>query len=60
MLNYIISIAKRRGIAGFTALVLVENRKMMHLLQKLQYKLKTRFEEGAYEVEFKFDELAEK
>jgi acyl-CoA hydrolase/RimJ/RimL family protein N-acetyltransferase len=60
LLNYLISIAKRRGIAGFTAIVLVENRKMMHLLQKAGYKLKTRFEEGAYEVEFRFDELAEK
>ena len=60
LLNYLISIAKRRGIAGFNAIVLVENRKMMHLLQKAGYKLKTRFEEGAYEVEFKFDDLAEK
>jgi len=60
LLNYIIQIAKRRGIAGFTAMVLVENRRMMYLFQKLQYKLRTKFEEGAYDVEFRFDEQAEK
>lgn len=57
LLNYLIQIARSRGIAGFTALVLVENRTMMRLLQKTGYKLKTKFEEGAYEVEFRFDEL---
>jgi len=60
LLNYLIRVARSRGIAGFTAVVLVENRKMMRVLQKTGYKLKTRFEEGAYEVEFRFEELADK
>ncbi len=60
LLNYLIAIAKTRGLAGFTAMVLVENRKMMRILQKTGYKLKTKFEEGAYEVEFRFEDLAEK
>jgi len=60
LLNYLIQIARAKAVAGFTALVLVENRKMMRILQKTGYKLKTRFEEGAYEVEFKFEDLAEK
>jgi len=59
LLNYIAQVAKKKGVAGFTAMVLVENRKMMSLLKKLKYKLKTRFEEGAYEVEFRFDEPSE-
>ena len=33
---------------------------MMRILQKTGYKLKTKFEEGAYEVEFRFEDLAEK
>ena len=60
LLKYLITIARKRGVAGFTAYVLPENKKMMHLFQSLGYKMKTRFEEGAYEVEFRFDEPADK
>jgi acyl CoA:acetate/3-ketoacid CoA transferase beta subunit/GNAT superfamily N-acetyltransferase len=59
LLNYLIQIAKKRGIAGFTAVVMAENRKMMNLFHKTGYRVKTRIEEGAYEVEFRFDELQE-
>jgi acyl-CoA hydrolase/RimJ/RimL family protein N-acetyltransferase len=59
LVNDIIQIAKKRGITGFTAMVMAENRKMMSLLHKAGYKLKTRIEEGAYEVEFRFDEPQE-
>ncbi len=60
LLNYLIQIAKTKGLTGFTAMVLVENRKMMRILHETGYKMKTKFEEGAYEVEFRFDDLAEK
>jgi len=59
LLRYLIQIAKKRGITGFTAMVLVENRKMMKVLHRSGYKLKTKFEEGAYQIEFRFDEPVE-
>ena len=58
LLNYLIRIARRQGIVGFTASVLADNRKMLKILENSGYQLKTKFQEGAYEIEFRFDELS--
>jgi len=58
LLNYLIRVARRQGIVGFTASVLADNRKMLKILENSGYQLKTKFQEGAYEIEFRFDEVS--
>jgi len=54
MLRYLISIAKRHGIAGFTAEVLWENRAMQAVLRKSDCKLTSRLSEGVYSYTLEF------
>ena len=54
MLSYLISIAKRHGIAGFTAEVLWENRAMQAVLRKSDCKLTSRLSEGVYSYTLEF------
>jgi RimJ/RimL family protein N-acetyltransferase len=54
MLSYLISIAKRHGIAGFTAEVLWENRAMQAVLRKSNCKLTSRLSEGVYSYTLEF------
>jgi len=53
-------VAKKRGITGMTAMVMLQNHQMMNMLHKTGYKIKTRKEEDAYEVRFRFDEREER
>jgi acyl-CoA hydrolase/RimJ/RimL family protein N-acetyltransferase len=54
MLKYLTSIAKRNGIAGFTAEVLQENRGMQAVFNKSGLKVKSRLEGGVYSYEIDF------
>jgi hypothetical protein len=47
------------GIEGFTALVLADNRRMLRLFQKTGYLIRSKYEENAWEITFRFDEKAE-
>jgi RimJ/RimL family protein N-acetyltransferase len=47
-------LAKRQGLLGFYAEVLVENRAMLHLFEKMGFDIKKRREEGVYELEMTF------
>ncbi len=47
-------LAKRQGLLGFRAEVLVENRPMLHLFEKMGFDIKRRREEGVYEMEITF------
>jgi len=47
-------LAKRQGLLGFYAEVLVENRAMLHLFEKMGFDIKKRREEGVYEMEMMF------
>ena len=54
MLEHLVSIAKRQGIAGFTAEVLPQNKVMQALLQKSGCEVRSRLREGVYSYELDF------
>ena len=47
-LTYLVRIAKRHGIAGFTAEVLEDNKAMQAVLRKSDYKVTSHLSEGVY------------
>jgi len=56
MLSYLTYLAKREGLLGFTAEVLVENRPMLHLFEKMGFDIQKRNEQGVYELKMAFQE----
>lgn len=54
LLSYITFLAKRQGLLGFYAEVLVENRPMLHLFEKMGFNIEKRREEGIYELRMTF------
>ncbi len=48
LFNHLISIARRNGIAGFTAEVLRDNKRMQNIFNHSGYKVKSVIEEGVY------------
>ncbi len=54
LLSYLTYLAKRQGLLGFYAEVLVENRTMLHLFDTMGFDVKKRREEGVYELEMTF------
>jgi GNAT superfamily N-acetyltransferase len=59
LLQYLIRIAIMNGIEGFTALVLADNRRMLRLFRNTGYLIRSKYEENAWEISFRFDERAE-
>jgi GNAT superfamily N-acetyltransferase len=59
LLHYLCEIARSKGITGFTAYVLGSNRKMLHVFHKVGYVVESHFEEGVYEIAFRFDSPAQ-
>lgn len=47
-------LAKRQGLLGFYAEVLIENRPMLHLFEKMGFHVEKRREEGIYELKILF------
>jgi len=47
-------IAMKRGIGGFKAEVLAQNRKMMSVFHKSRFPVRTKLEDGAYYLEIRF------
>jgi acyl-CoA hydrolase/GNAT superfamily N-acetyltransferase len=56
LLSYLTFLAKKQGLLGFTAEVLVENRPMMHLFEKMGFLTDRRTEEQVYELKMAFSE----
>ncbi|WP_456387450.1 GNAT family N-acetyltransferase [Desulfolithobacter sp.] len=54
LFRHLITIAKRNGIAGFTAEVLRDNYRMQAIFNHSGYKVKSRLEEGVYSFEIEF------
>ena len=54
LLNYLTYLAKRQGLLGFTAEVLVGNQPMLHLFEKAGFKIEKRREAGVYELRMLF------
>ncbi|HPS92136.1 MAG TPA: GNAT family N-acetyltransferase [Methanothrix sp.] len=61
LLSYLTYLARRMGLLGFTAEVLVENGPMLNLFKNIGFDTKKRSEEGVYEMQMTFrdpDDLA--
>jgi len=56
LLSYLTVLAKREGLQGFTADVLLENKPMLHVFEKMDYDMEKKIEEGVYELVMKFRE----
>jgi acyl-CoA hydrolase/RimJ/RimL family protein N-acetyltransferase len=54
LLSYLTYLAKREGLLGFTAEVLVENKSMLHLFEKMGFDIQKRNEQGVYELQMAF------
>jgi len=54
LFNYLCEIAKKRGLAGFTAWVMMDNERMMHIFKKSKYRVRYRIEGNLYYVEIMF------
>ncbi len=54
LLSYLAYLARRQGLLGFTAEVLVENKPMMRLFEKMGFDTEKRREEGVYEMRMRF------
>jgi len=56
LLAYITLLAKRNGLHGFTAEVLMDNMHMLQLFQKMGFIIEQRAEAGVYELKMSFRE----
>ena len=54
LLAYLTLLAKRQGLLGFTAEVLVDNRPMLHLFESMGFDLSKRNESGVWELQMGF------
>jgi acyl-CoA hydrolase/RimJ/RimL family protein N-acetyltransferase len=54
LFQHLVTLAKRSGIAGFTAEVLRDNRRMQHIFNNSGYRVKSRREEDVYSFEIDF------
>lgn len=54
LLSYLTFLAQKQGLFGFTADMLTENRAMLHLLEKMNFDIERRSEEGVYELKMRF------
>lgn len=57
LLTYLTRLARRRGLLGFTADVLVENEPMLSLFKNMGFDIEKRNEEGVYEMRMMFRDL---
>ena len=56
MLNHLTYLARKQGLLGFTAEVLVENRPMIHLFEQMGFLMDRRTEDQVYELKMVFSE----
>ena len=56
LLSYLTLLAKKQGLLGFTAEVLVENRPMYHLFEKMGFFMDQRTEDQVYDLKMAFSE----
>ena len=56
LLQYLIEIAKKRGIKGFKAEILTENMVMLHVIHKCGYPVQSKLEDDTYSISIVFDD----
>jgi GNAT superfamily N-acetyltransferase len=54
LLSYLTYLAKREGLLGFTAEVLVDNKPMLHVFEKGGFDIKKKTEAGVYDLQMAF------
>lgn len=54
LIGYLTFLAKKQGLLGFTAEVLMENLPMMHLLEKMGYDMDKKGSDGVYKIRMSF------
>jgi acyl-CoA hydrolase/GNAT superfamily N-acetyltransferase len=54
LLSYLTYLAKREGLLGFTAEVLIENKPMLHLFEKMGFDIERKTSAGVYELKMAF------
>ncbi len=54
LLTYVTYLARKSGLLGFTAAVLMENRQMLQLFEKMGFNIEKRSEGGVYELTMSF------
>ncbi len=54
LLEYMTMLAKREGLLGFTAEVLVENRPMLRVFEKMGFNIQKRSSSGVFELKMEF------
>ncbi len=59
LLNYLIEIARERGVQGFKGDVLVSNEAMLHVFDKLPYVVEKSISHGTVSLKFRFDQPKE-
>ncbi len=57
LLKYLTYLAKKQGLLGFTAEVLLENRPMLHLFENMGFDITRRMSEGVYQLKMVFREV---
>ncbi len=54
LLRYVTYLARKSGLLGFTAAVLMENRQMLQLFERMGFNIEKRAEGGMYELQMSF------
>jgi GNAT superfamily N-acetyltransferase len=54
LLQYLTYLAKRQGLLGFTADILIENKPMLHVFEKGGFDINRKSDSGVYELTLKF------
>ena len=54
LFNYLCELAKKRGLNGFIAWVMIDNKRMMHIFRKSSHQIRYRIEGNLYYVEIRF------
>jgi len=54
LLTYLTQLAKRAGLNGFTAEVLIENKPMLHVFEKMGFDIERALSSGVYELTMSF------
>lgn len=57
MLSYLTYLARRQGLLGFTAEVLIENKPMLHLFEKMGFDIRKHSDSEVYELKMLFREI---
>jgi acyl-CoA hydrolase/GNAT superfamily N-acetyltransferase len=57
LLKYLTYLAKKQGLLGFTAEVLLENRPMLNLFENMGFDITRRMSEGVYQLKMVFREM---